>query len=171
LPADSEVVEYTAVPDDNAPVPRTFGGVVLVSLNCTVPVAVFGVTVAVKVTCWPDVDGFCDDNTVVVVDCKTLYVAESVLFLLSVADIVCGPVLADDGILIVEENAPDELLVVVVIVDPSIAIVIVEPGVKFIPLMVVVEPADPLVEVKLIESNALNNESAPELFPHKLLFE
>ena len=43
-------MEYVAVPDDSVPVPRIVGGVVMVSLNCTVPVAVFGDTVAVKVT-------------------------------------------------------------------------------------------------------------------------
>ena len=37
------------------------------SLNCTIPVAVFGVTVAVNVTEWLMVDGFCDDASVVVV--------------------------------------------------------------------------------------------------------
>jgi hypothetical protein len=38
-----------------------------VSLNCTLPVAVDGVIVAVNVTDWPKVDGFCDEKTVVVV--------------------------------------------------------------------------------------------------------
>ena len=51
LPGDSEDVEYVAVPDDSVPVPSVVGGLVVVSLNCTVPVAVFGNTVAVNVTC------------------------------------------------------------------------------------------------------------------------
>src|SRR5205085_3512568 len=36
------------------------------SKNCTLPVAVFGVTVAVKVTGTPLPDGFCEDTRVVV---------------------------------------------------------------------------------------------------------
>ena len=49
-PTDSEDVENVAVPPDIIPVPSVVGGVVLVSLNCTVPVAVLGDTAAVKVT-------------------------------------------------------------------------------------------------------------------------
>lgn len=45
------------------PVPR----VVLPSLNVTVPAAADGVTVAVKVTEAPNVEGFADEATVVVV--------------------------------------------------------------------------------------------------------
>ena len=42
--------------------------VVVPSLNVTVPVGVpLPLTVAVKVTCWPNVDGFDDDVSVVVV--------------------------------------------------------------------------------------------------------
>ena len=36
-------------------------------MNCTVPVAVLGETVAVNVTEWLMMDGFCDDASVVVV--------------------------------------------------------------------------------------------------------
>jgi len=36
-------------------------------LNCTVPVAVLGETVAVNVTEWLIIDGFCDDVSIVVV--------------------------------------------------------------------------------------------------------
>ena len=43
-------MEYVAVPDDSEPMPRTVGGVVLLSLNCTVPVALVEFTVAVNVT-------------------------------------------------------------------------------------------------------------------------
>jgi len=43
------------------------GGLVLVSLNCTLPVAEDGVTVAVNVTDRPNVDGFCDEETVVMI--------------------------------------------------------------------------------------------------------
>ena len=49
-------------------VPRVVGGVVLVSVNVTVPVGVTdpvaGDTVAVNVTDWPDTDGLADDETV-----------------------------------------------------------------------------------------------------------
>ncbi len=56
---------------DIVPVPSVVGGLVLVSLNCTLPPAVDGDTVAVNVTDWPSVDGFCDEETVVaVVDIK-----------------------------------------------------------------------------------------------------
>ena len=40
---------------DIVPVPSVVGGLVLVSLNCTLPVAVDGDTVAVNVTDWPKV--------------------------------------------------------------------------------------------------------------------
>jgi len=43
------------------------GGMVLVSMNCTIPVTVFGDTVAVNVTGWLTVDGFCDDTIMVAV--------------------------------------------------------------------------------------------------------
>ena len=43
------------------------------SLNCTVPVAEAGVTVALKVTDCPSVDGFCDEVTAAVVgSCEIL---------------------------------------------------------------------------------------------------
>jgi len=45
-PRDSDCVVNVACPDDIAPVPS----IVLESLNCTIPVAVFGETVAVNVT-------------------------------------------------------------------------------------------------------------------------
>ncbi len=61
----------------SAPVPR----VVAPSLNVTVPVAVDGVTVALKVTELPYVDGFADDDTTLVAvdDRPTLRLPEPVL--------------------------------------------------------------------------------------------
>jgi hypothetical protein len=56
-------VLYVAVPLLRVPVPS----VVLPSLKVTVPVAVDGVTVAVKVSDAPYVDGFADEVTAVVV--------------------------------------------------------------------------------------------------------
>ncbi len=53
-----------AVPPDKVPVPR----VEVPSMNVTVPVAVDGVTVAVKVAELPYVDGLVNDVTPVVVD-------------------------------------------------------------------------------------------------------
>ena len=52
-----------AVPADSVPVPS----VVEPSLNVTVPVAVLGDTVAVRVTDWPKVEGFAEEEMVVVV--------------------------------------------------------------------------------------------------------
>jgi len=50
-PVDREDVENVALPVlPMVPVPRRIGGLVLVSLNCTVPVALCGVTKAVNVT-------------------------------------------------------------------------------------------------------------------------
>ena len=63
-------VVYVAVPLLNVPVPS----VVVPSLNVTVPVGVppLLVTVAVKVTDWPKVEGFVpEDRAVVVVDWPT----------------------------------------------------------------------------------------------------
>ena len=54
-------------PPDITDAPRIVGGLVLVSLKITIPVAVEGVIVAVKVTGCPSIDGSWDDNTVVVV--------------------------------------------------------------------------------------------------------
>ena len=51
---------------DKVPLPST----VAPSLNCTVPVAAFGETIAVKVTDWPLVDGLAEDDNVVVVDAE-----------------------------------------------------------------------------------------------------
>src|SRR5574341_924710 len=53
-----------AAPPDNVPVPRT----VVLSMNVTVPVAVDGMTVAVKVTELPKIDGLSDDVIPVDVD-------------------------------------------------------------------------------------------------------
>jgi hypothetical protein len=57
-------VVRAAVPPDRLPVPR----VAPPSINVTVPVAVDGVTVAVKITELPYVDGSADDVTPIVVD-------------------------------------------------------------------------------------------------------
>lgn len=62
-PAERVDVLYVALPALSVPVPS----VVLPSLNVTVPVAADGVMVAVKVSDEPNVDGFADDATVVVV--------------------------------------------------------------------------------------------------------
>jgi hypothetical protein len=62
-PTASAAVLNVAVPPDRLPVPRT----VAPSLNVTVPVAVDGVTVDVKVTEVPYVDGLRLDVTTVVV--------------------------------------------------------------------------------------------------------
>jgi hypothetical protein len=67
-PPCSEDVTNMALPLDSVPVPSVVGGLVLVSLNCTVPVADDGDTVAVNVTDWPNVEGFGDEESVVVVD-------------------------------------------------------------------------------------------------------
>ena len=61
LPTLSEDVEKVATPPEREPVPR----VVVPSLKVTVPVAVLGVTVAVKVTESPKFDGFWEEATVV----------------------------------------------------------------------------------------------------------
>lgn len=58
------------MPFDTEPVPSVVCGLVLVSLNCTVPVTVFGEIVAVNVTELPNVDGFCDD--VIVIEAELL---------------------------------------------------------------------------------------------------
>lgn len=63
-PAAKVDVLSVAFPLLSVPVPR----VVLPFLNVTVPVAADGVTVAVKVTEEPYVDGFADDARVVVVE-------------------------------------------------------------------------------------------------------
>ena len=67
MPVDNEDMENEARPPDITDTSKIVGGVVLVSLKITVPVAVDGVTAAVNVTGWPSVDGFCDDTIVVVV--------------------------------------------------------------------------------------------------------
>lgn len=59
-PAASADVLYVVFPPLSVPVPR----VVVPSLNVTVPVAAEGVTVAVRVTEFPYVDGFDEDATV-----------------------------------------------------------------------------------------------------------
>ena len=59
LPPDSVTGEPTFVPS---------------IANCTVPVAVLGDTVAVRVTDWPDVDGLFDEESMVVVSWFTVCV-------------------------------------------------------------------------------------------------
>ena len=54
MPAASVEIENVALPEIRDPLPI----VAVPSLNVTVPVAVEGDTVAVKVTVWPEVDGF-----------------------------------------------------------------------------------------------------------------
>ena len=68
MPTDNEDMENEARPPDIMDISRIVGGLVLVSLKITMPVAVEGVTAAVKVTGWPSVDGFCDDTIVVIVE-------------------------------------------------------------------------------------------------------
>jgi len=63
LRTESDAVKNNAVPPLSGTVPRE----VPPSKNCTVPVDAAGDTVAVKVTTCPDVDGFGDDVSVVVV--------------------------------------------------------------------------------------------------------
>lgn len=70
-PTDREEVENAAMPVlSNVAVPSVVGGLVSVSLNCTVPVGTIdpedGITVAVNVTELPTVDGFSEDVIVVV---------------------------------------------------------------------------------------------------------
>jgi hypothetical protein len=61
-PSASVEVLKVALPPLTAPVPS----IVLPSLNVTVPVAVDGVIVAVKVTDEPNAEGFADDASAVV---------------------------------------------------------------------------------------------------------
>jgi len=61
--ASAEVVSVATLPPPTAAVPRLLAP----SKNCTVPVGVAPLTVAVNVTDWPSVDGFCDDVSAVVV--------------------------------------------------------------------------------------------------------
>jgi hypothetical protein len=68
LPADSNDVDKVAVPPLRVAVPKV---VVPPSRKVTVPVAVpenCGATVAVKVTVWPNIDGFVELLTVVMLD-------------------------------------------------------------------------------------------------------
>ena len=75
------------------------------SLNCTVPVAVFGVIVAVNVTEWLMVDGFCDDASVIVVVAMVIWFTTCVNVLVLGASFVspryfatmlCDPIDSDD---------------------------------------------------------------------------
>jgi hypothetical protein len=71
--AESEVVVNVAMPLVRVPVPRA----VVPSLNVTVPVAVDGDTVAVRVTLWPKVEVLADEvRTVVVAIRLTVWVSE-----------------------------------------------------------------------------------------------
>jgi hypothetical protein len=63
LPTASDAVKNNAVPPLRGTVPRELP----LSKNCTVPVDAAGDTVAVKVTTCPDVDGFADEVSAVVV--------------------------------------------------------------------------------------------------------
>jgi hypothetical protein len=62
LPTGSAAVENNAVPPLTGAMPIELAP----SKNCTVPVAAAGDTVAVNVTDCPDVDGFADDASAVV---------------------------------------------------------------------------------------------------------
>ena len=62
-PIDRDCVVNVAWPDDIVLAPS----IVLESLNWTVPVAVLGVIVAVNVTEWLMMDGFCDEKSVFLV--------------------------------------------------------------------------------------------------------
>ncbi len=65
VPADKDEVARVAVPLLNVTgKPRLLPP----SLNCTVPVAVPGVTVAVKVTGWPKTDGLLSEVTIVALE-------------------------------------------------------------------------------------------------------
>jgi hypothetical protein len=80
MPKAKVDVLYVAVPLLTVPVPN----VVLPSMNVTVPVAAEGVTVAVKVTEEPYLDGFEDDATVAVVfTLFTVCVSDDEVLLLS----------------------------------------------------------------------------------------
>ena len=78
------------------------------SLNCTLPVAVDGDIVAVNVIDWPSVDGFCDDERVVVVVAIWFTVCVSTLLVLGtlfvspryLATILCDPIDNDDVIML-----------------------------------------------------------------------
>ena len=63
LPTASAAVDSDAVPPLTAAVPSEMAP----SKNCTVPVAAACDTVAVSVMACPNVDGFCDDASAVVV--------------------------------------------------------------------------------------------------------
>jgi hypothetical protein len=58
-PTTSEETDSVAFPPAIVEAPR----IVVASLNCTVPVAELGVTVAVKVTACPTVEAFCEEVT------------------------------------------------------------------------------------------------------------
>src|ERR671926_342487 len=63
LPTASDEVVNVATPPESTALPSA----VAPSVKLTVPLAVDGVTVAVNVTGWPNVDGLDDDVSVVVV--------------------------------------------------------------------------------------------------------
>jgi len=66
-PAVNVEVLSVALPWLTVSVPSVVGGVVLPSMNVTVPVAVVGATVAVNFTDEPYVDGFTEELSVTVV--------------------------------------------------------------------------------------------------------
>jgi len=77
---------HVAIPPLTVPVPSVVGGVVLPSVNVTVPVAVEGDTVAVSVTDDPNVDGLADEASVVfVLTCWTVWARLEETLLLSFA--------------------------------------------------------------------------------------
>src|SRR5260370_33027088 len=75
LPRVNDEVEKAAEPLLNAPLPMLLAP----SKKVTVPVAVPGVTVAVKVTDWPERDGLTEEMTAVVVLFFTVTVAEPLM--------------------------------------------------------------------------------------------
>lgn len=65
-PKDKEDVWNTALPEDTGAEPIMVVAPPEVSTNCTVPVAKLGDTLAVNITDWPTVEGFVDEEIVVV---------------------------------------------------------------------------------------------------------
>jgi hypothetical protein len=106
VPCASEEPAKVTEPFERVPAPNTEGP----SRNCTVPVAVAGVTEAVKVTDAPSWEGFCDDTTITEVATWTVWVIAAELADVSLASppyaaaIECVPEVNDE----VEKDATPE---------------------------------------------------------------